>query len=248
MKRGFSYVSFIITIVCLAYVSCKKQSCETCRQANQPPVAVAGPDQLVSLPTDSVLLDGRISNDPDGSINSYLWTKISGPSFFTIGNSSASTTTVKNLIAGIYQFELKVTDNKGLLSRDTTTVTVTISPATSSSCRVENLTWTTANNGMMALINPGAVAGTLDCAGYGAEFLIPSHYNVWIQFEGSSNWLRLEFISRDLINSTAQNIFLSSVIYNEPTGNDGPVSVPIVYAKPGSGIDFTKRVLVKNAL
>lgn len=51
---------------------------------NKPPIAVAGPDQVITLPTDSVLLDGRTSSDPDGTISNYLWTKISGPSSFNI--------------------------------------------------------------------------------------------------------------------------------------------------------------------
>ena len=65
--------------------SCKKElSCEGCRDDNKPPIAIAGPDQVISLPTDSVLLDGKNSSDPDGTINEWLWTKISGPASFTI--------------------------------------------------------------------------------------------------------------------------------------------------------------------
>lgn len=83
---------------------------------------------------------------------------------------------------------------------------------------------------MMALINPNAIAGTLDCTGFGSEGLISYHYDVWIQFEGSTDWVHLGYLLRDAIYSATQNVFLSSVIYNEPTGNDGPVSVPVVYA------------------
>ncbi|HET6766136.1 MAG TPA: hypothetical protein VFH08_02015 [Chitinophagaceae bacterium] len=31
--------------------------------------AIAGPDQVITLPADSVLLDGSSSNDPDGRIS-----------------------------------------------------------------------------------------------------------------------------------------------------------------------------------
>jgi hypothetical protein len=51
---------------------------------NKPPIAVAGPDQVVTLPTDSVSLDGSSSSDPDGRISEWLWTKISGPASFDI--------------------------------------------------------------------------------------------------------------------------------------------------------------------
>ena len=52
------------------------------------PKANAGPDQEITLPTDSVLLDGTTSSDPDGTISEWLWTKISGPASFTVINSS----------------------------------------------------------------------------------------------------------------------------------------------------------------
>lgn len=46
---------------------------------NKPPIALAGSDQLITLPTDSVLLDSSTSSNPDGSISSYLLAKISRP-------------------------------------------------------------------------------------------------------------------------------------------------------------------------
>jgi len=69
---------------------------------------------VITLPTDSISLDGSASGDPDGSINSFFWTMISGPASFTISNSSVSNPVVKNLVRGIYQFELKITDIGGL--------------------------------------------------------------------------------------------------------------------------------------
>jgi ribosomal protein L14 len=95
---------------------------------NQPPVAKAGPDQDITLPTNSVNLNGSASSDPDGSISSYLWTKISGPAQFSIGNSTAALTTVSNLTAGVYSFQLKVTDNAGAIALDTIKVIVNAAP------------------------------------------------------------------------------------------------------------------------
>jgi hypothetical protein len=115
----------ICIIVASFFLSCKKEkSCEGCKENNKPPIAIAGPDQVITLPTDSVLLDGRTSSDPDGMISSYGWTKISGPASSTIFKPSDSTTMVKALVAGTYQFELKVTDNVGLSAKDTMRVTV----------------------------------------------------------------------------------------------------------------------------
>src|SRR5664279_4025273 len=77
---------------------------------NHPPVACAGSDRTITLPTDTVTLDGSCSTDPDNNIVSYAWTKISGPSSFNIVNVNAVQTQVSNLREGTYQFELKVTD------------------------------------------------------------------------------------------------------------------------------------------
>jgi hypothetical protein len=91
---------------------------------NHPPIANAGADQTITLPTNNVTLDGSSSNDPDNNIISYLWTKISGPSSFNIVNSNSVQTQLTNLIEGVYEFELKVTDAGGLVSRDTMQVIV----------------------------------------------------------------------------------------------------------------------------
>ncbi len=54
---------------------------------NKPPTANAGPDQVITLPTDSISLDGSASSDPDGTISERLWTKISGLASFNIKSS-----------------------------------------------------------------------------------------------------------------------------------------------------------------
>jgi hypothetical protein len=97
--------------------------------ANKPPVANAGPDQNISLPTNSVTLNGGSSSDPDGTVAGYLWTKISGPAQFALGNSGVSSTLANNLAVGIYLFQLKVTDNSGAIALDTIKVNVNAAPA-----------------------------------------------------------------------------------------------------------------------
>src|SRR6187455_2901424 len=121
MKPVLKISSFILLVAVAIHISCKKETpCEGCAtKSNKPPIAVAGPDQVITLPIDSVLLDGRSSSDPDGSISNYLWTKISGPVSSNIIKPSDSITKVKALVAGTYLFELKVTDNGGVSARDT---------------------------------------------------------------------------------------------------------------------------------
>ena len=125
MKKILQHSIFFIFAGCMIISACKKEySCEGCSEKNKPPISVAGPDQVITLPTDSVSLDGSSSSDPDGMISEWLWTKISGPSSFNIIKSSDSITKVKTLIVGIYQFELKVTDNGGLTAKDTLRIIV----------------------------------------------------------------------------------------------------------------------------
>ncbi len=80
--------------------------------------------ELSHCPLIHLHLDGSSSTDPDNNITSYSWTKITGPSSFSIANANVVTTQVSNLTVGVYQFELKVTDAGGLFSKDTVQVTV----------------------------------------------------------------------------------------------------------------------------
>ncbi|PZR27834.1 MAG: hypothetical protein DI535_08790 [Citrobacter freundii] len=98
-------------------------------QTNMAPVANGGGNKTIDWPATSVTLDGSGSTDADGSIDSYTWTKISGPSSFSILNLLQPITLVNSLVQGVYKFELKVVDNSGLIGRDTVTVTVNAQPA-----------------------------------------------------------------------------------------------------------------------
>jgi hypothetical protein len=91
---------------------------------NQAPLANAGADITVQLPSAGITLDGSASYDSDGSIVSYKWTKISGPSTFTLATPTAATTVLSNMVVGVYIFRLTVTDDKGATGTDTVTVTV----------------------------------------------------------------------------------------------------------------------------
>lgn len=95
----------------------------TSNPVNKPPSANAGLDQTITLPTNSVTLIGS-GVDSDGSIVSYQWTKISGPTQFTISSPNSATTSINNLAQGQYGFQLKVTDNGGLIGTDVVLVNV----------------------------------------------------------------------------------------------------------------------------
>ena len=93
--------------------------------ANIPPTVSAGADQTIILPVSSLTLSGTASGNNGASISSTGWNQTSGPNTANITSASKLTSTVTGLIAGQYSFELTATDNNGLSSVATVTVTVT---------------------------------------------------------------------------------------------------------------------------
>src|SRR5690606_20761152 len=99
----------------------------TVKAAPLPPVADAGSGQSITLPINTITLDGSGSTAPSGSISSYEWSRVSGPSGATITASNRRVTTASGLTEDVYVFELTVTDNNG--ARSTASVTVTVKAA-----------------------------------------------------------------------------------------------------------------------
>lgn len=98
--------------------------------ANQPPIANAGIDRTVTLPTSSINLTGS-GSDPDvgGSITAYAWTRVTGPNTPTLTNAATTTVSVTGLVAGTYTFRLTVTDNATATGADDVKVIVSAAPA-----------------------------------------------------------------------------------------------------------------------
>jgi dienelactone hydrolase len=92
----------------------------TINSGNKIPVANAGADKSVTISGGSITGSGV---DTDGSIVSYEWTKISGPSL-TMTNTTSATLSVSNLVLdGTYVFKFQVTDNNGNTDSDYVTIT-----------------------------------------------------------------------------------------------------------------------------
>ena len=138
--------------------------------ANQPPVANAGNAITITLPTSSTTLNGGASTDADGTIASYAWTKIDGPAQFTIANAAAASTSVSNLVQGVYTFQLTVTDNGGASA--SATVTVTVNPGTVPVCGTLPAGIGTTDVGGGGLLGLGGIATGSVC------FTNPSTYTV----------------------------------------------------------------------
>lgn len=125
----FGLITLLTVLACQKEVRTNSSNSNSTPPGGQPPnitapKANAGPDQIISLPVDSVLLDGSASKDANGNIEKFIWKKASGPASFNIIKPSESKTIVRNLVAGTYQFELQVTNAGGLIDRDTMQVTV----------------------------------------------------------------------------------------------------------------------------
>jgi parallel beta-helix repeat protein len=81
--------------------------------------ADAGTDITLLLPVNYTILKGSAV----GTITSYSWRKISGPSQFSIASPSTPSTAISNLSVGKYTFQLKVINNAGDSALSIVTVT-----------------------------------------------------------------------------------------------------------------------------
>ena len=72
------------------------------------PVAEAGPNQIITLPQSTALLDASSSIDPNGGSLTYNWTQVYGPSVLQINNPSAAQPSVSGLVEGVYLLKLRV--------------------------------------------------------------------------------------------------------------------------------------------
>lgn len=95
---------------------------------NQYPIADAGTDTTITVPASTASLNGSNSHDPDGTIILYHWVQLSGPNASSIATENASKTVVSGLIAGIYQYQLTVTDNNNAQATSLVRVTVNVPP------------------------------------------------------------------------------------------------------------------------
>ncbi|GAB1308074.1 hypothetical protein KH5_07570 [Urechidicola sp. KH5] len=90
-----------------------------------PPVANAGDNVSVILPTTTATLDGSLSSDIDTPVLNYQWEQIYGPSTILFSDSTVVSPDVSNLEEGIYKVQLTVDDGT-YSSISTTLIIVTL--------------------------------------------------------------------------------------------------------------------------
>jgi len=117
----------------------------SCSGANQTPVVSAGSAQTITLPVSSVTLQGS-ATDADGTIATYQWSQVSGPSNAQITNPTSASTTVTGLVAGTYVFKLSATDNGGATGSANVSIVVnTATPSPGNSVKIEAENYTAMN-------------------------------------------------------------------------------------------------------
>src|SRR5690606_18836384 len=121
---------------------------------------------VINYPVNSASLNGSgwVEN---GSISSYLWTKTTGPAGGNISDRNSATTNITNLNKGVYEYELTVTDNKGMTAKSSLKLTVhsteELLPAVNPGITVNGLDYkyyegvynTVANFGSATAVNAG---------------------------------------------------------------------------------------------
>ncbi|RDC62761.1 T9SS type A sorting domain-containing protein [Adhaeribacter pallidiroseus] len=105
---------------------------------NQKPVASAGGNTSLTLPTNSLVLPGS-GSDPDGTVEEFDWSQLSGPNTATFSSKTVAKPTVSNLVAGTYTFSLVVRDNDQAQS-NADQISVTVNSANSSGSPVVSFT------------------------------------------------------------------------------------------------------------
>lgn len=97
-KLSSSYFLIVLLVVgtfLFSIISCQREI--HCPDCNKKPIAIAGPDQTITLRINNVTLDGSSSKDPDGKIIGFLWRKISGSDTFNLRSPNTAQTNVNSL-------------------------------------------------------------------------------------------------------------------------------------------------------
>ncbi len=144
---------------------------------NSLPSVNAGSDQTIQLPKNYVTLTGT-AKDNDGSISSYAWSLVTGPSGSIIATPTNASTSITGLVNGSYTYRLTVTDNQGGKASDDVKITVL-------NATVVNLP-PVSNAGSDQTINDIAAPAYLDGTASSDPDGSIANY-LWIQIAGPSN-------------------------------------------------------------
>ena len=162
---------------------------------NIAPVAKAGLDKTITLPTKAITIVGS-GTDADGTIATYNWVKLSGPAS-SLSNTTTSKLWAYNLVEGVYSFRLTVTDNIGASSSDDMILTVQSSSTGTTFPNVSPV----AKAGNDKTITLPTKAITIIGEGVDSDGIIASY-----------NWTKVSGPSATLSNATTPKLFASNLV------------------------------------
>lgn len=129
----------LVFIISILFTQCSEeeilsdtQSTDANARKGTGPVANAGQDVMLELPSNSAVLDGSATKLVAGTTATYEWSKVMGPDSFIFSDPKARMTSVSSLVEGSYTIRLTVTDSKGKKSEDDVLVTVNKATTTTS--------------------------------------------------------------------------------------------------------------------
>lgn len=197
----------------LARQSRNGSSAPTAPPANQAPVANAGADKTITLPTSSVTLTGR-GTDVDGTIASYQWTKVSGNGS-TIVSATSATTNITGLTQGAYTFQLKVTDNTGAAATDKVVVTVNAAANVAP----------TANAGAAQTITLPTSSVTLNGSGTDTDGTIASYQ--WTKISGTGGSITTTTAATTTVTALTQGAYTFQLKVTDNAGASATATVNV---------------------
>ncbi len=208
--------------------------------ANQNPVANAGGNASITLPTNNTTLNGTASNDPDGTIATYAWSKTSGPASYNIANAGAASTALTNLVQGVYIFTLTVTDNAGASASSTVTVTVNAAPAPANQLPIAsaggNITITLPSNS--ATLNGGA--------SFDPDGSITAY--AWSKTSGPASYnIASPGAYTTAVNNLVQGVYVFTLQITDNAGATASSSVTVTVNAPAPPPPAANQLPVANA-
>lgn len=88
------------------------------------PIVDAGTDQTIALPVNTTTMSGSATDPDGGTIVSYQWTQVSGPSVATLTGDMSTDLMAGDLVEGTYIFRLTASDDENATGFDEVTITV----------------------------------------------------------------------------------------------------------------------------
>ncbi len=150
-------------------------------------------DKTINQPSSSASFNAS-AFDPDGSIASYQWTKISGPSA-TLANATTKTLSVKDAkTAGTYVFRVTVKDNANNTKSDDVSLIVNGTSTPSGSAP-------TVSAGADKKINSPSSSASFYASGYDSDGQVVSY-----------TWTKIAGPSATLNNPTSQSLSVKNAV------------------------------------